>query len=131
MGPLRFTPFDLEFVHEGPDHQKTAAGLAQDIVSLTRVGDFIHIEALSLVINFDNNARFAARDEEVNLLPGAVAVAMGDGVHHRFADGDANLMLLVLIETDGAGSTDDDFFRLIHALERGIEQYILQLAEAA
>ena len=53
---------------------------------------------LSLIGNPDLQLPGFTRNHQVNLLPGVIAVAVRNGVHHALADRDSDFVLIVLVE---------------------------------
>ena len=97
--------------------------MAEQILIVQRVGDFLHFETFALICNADRKAGygfgFFNYDVDVNLFVAVVSIAMHDGVDHAFADRHTNPMLIVFVKTCVSSGFQDLTFGEIDALKRG------------
>jgi hypothetical protein len=99
--------------------------MAEEILIMQGVGDFVHFEPFALIGNADLEARrgfgFGFFDDyaDMDLFITVVAIAMHDGIDHTFANRHTDPVLIVFVKTGLASGFQDLTFGEIDALERG------------
>ncbi len=92
-------------------------GHIQQILIFQRIGDVFRIETVSLVP--DAYFQPVAKNFELqpDALAGIILIAVPDGINHRLVHGHFNAVLIVLIESCGAGHAAGNFLRHLNILE--------------
>jgi hypothetical protein len=110
--------------------------MAEEILIVQGVGNFLHFEPFALISNADREAGhrfgFGFFDDHVDmdLFITVVAIAVDDGINHTFANGHTNSVLIIFVETSLSGGFQDLTLGEIDALQRGWVVVIEQCVRA-
>ena len=120
-------PLQHHLVHEGANDEDAATARLEHVLRRKRIRNALRVKARSLVANPDGDARGSGiaqrRELDVDMLLLVVAVAMLDGVDHRFANGDADPVQRVLIES---GQPSEVIACHLHEVEHFVRAVKLQ-----
>ena len=113
---------EVDLVHEVSDEEDAAAARFEQVLGVQRIGQRFGIESRPLIADADEQARRrpARRGLEIDedMLAGVVAVAVLDGVDHRFANRHADPVERVLVEAARAAQMIGDHLDEIQHLHR-------------
>lgn len=106
---------DVEFVHKGAHQEDSAAGSTQKVLLREWIGHVGKGEARAFVQHMDDHFFAGEINGEMNLLLGALLIAVMKCVDDALAYAHANFVTIVLAETSGFGYTDTHLLSKVDA----------------